>query len=72
MMEAHNFCRDSERNKHIIVKKPPQDTGNKDKSGAVKCPQCDRVFYKQSTMEIHLVSQISCFPRINVMCTGFS
>ena len=41
--------------KHIVVKKKPQEDGGKDKSGAVKCPACDMVFYKQSTMEIHLV-----------------
>ena len=58
--------RESERAKHVVVKKSADDEasskskGNRDKSGAVKCPQCDMVFYKQSTMEIHLVSKIHC------------
>ena len=40
-----------------MKKVPGEDSskGNRDKSGAVKCPQCDMVFYKQSTMQIHLV-----------------
>ena len=56
------YFRESEREKHIVVKKSPLEDsskGNRDKSGgAVKCPQCDMVFYKQSTMEIHLVIKI--------------